>query len=942
MGNSNAKLNRSRTLRRVIRQEQEYSRHVYTTRRSIDSYKQQLLNRSRGPGIMYGPNANVDDLYVDVVIHNEQAQHEFSKDMNRHEIYDVYVEEPSKRLGNIKDLFYPDEDTKGEFPRSILVTGRPGIGKSILTEKILSDWANGIDEYYSDKIVFLFKFRWFNENSNKLSNISLKTFLRFGTGLSEDNFESIYEEIAKEPQKAILIFDALDEYHSDPISCLDQSRIIPNDPNTGTSAMNLFIKLVLGDLLKGATVVVTSRPTADGFYSRLEFDRNVGIIGFTYDKIEEYVSRFCDNNNTSGLKTKIWNHIKSSSELLNLCYIPVNCFIVCVTLSGCLSDPRNETGVLPTTLTELYQTAVNHFEKYHHTNADRNSTAYEALKKLRQLAFLGMESGQLVFKQTLFDEEMKKSFLLNSLSNPIFPLGTQFCFIHLTIQEFLAARHVTETFTQPEIKKFISDHVESGKWHLVLQFIAGLLGKKIMMFDKEYKDSIFAFAESLEVTSGEIQVNYHNLFIIKCLREADNEEICKEVCETTALNDVVKLDHGLYYVSPSEWAAVSFICKHMKNLANLSLSTMDAVCLPEVLQLLRKRCLHQLQLYGNRHTAADVEQVFSALMQLTCTLNHKHTELTSLTLCLFRITETGLKIMCKFCENRHASQLKRLVLNRIGIHSHEISKLCEVLGHCSNLTYLNLRDVLIRDEGAMVLCDILTKGLCKVNELSVGRCKLTHECIPTLVKALQHERCQLTNLSLESNNIGDKGVDMLFEDALTKEQCKLIELDLSNCSLTDRCIPSLSKALQDELCQLTVLSLGFNAIGDEGARMLFEDALTKKQCKLIELDLSKCSLTDQCIPSLCKALQDERCKLTKLWLVLNKFNENGKRLLHDVKDERCGFTNFDLVFDEEPMDQGEFYSVNNSKAIVFSLPSSFQKRPLIIANFSKHDWRYSA
>jgi hypothetical protein len=75
--------------------------------------------------------------------------------------------------------------------------------------------------------------------------------------MNEEHFESIYEEIAKEPQKAILVFDGLDEYHGNPINCLDQSRIISNDPNTGTSAMNLFIKLVLGDLLKGATVVVT-------------------------------------------------------------------------------------------------------------------------------------------------------------------------------------------------------------------------------------------------------------------------------------------------------------------------------------------------------------------------------------------------------------------------------------------------------------------------------------------------------------------------------------------------------------------------------------------------------------------------------------------------------------------------------------------------------------
>ena len=817
----------------------------------INFYKKQVLNRSRVPGIIYGPNANIDDLYTDVVIHTGRAQYRFFKQMKRHEIYDIYMKVPPESicLKEIRDLFYPNEDTKGEFPRSILAIGRPGIGKTVLAQKILRDWANGIDKYYSDRIVFFFKFRWFNENINKLTNISLKTFLRFGTELSEENFESIYEEIAREPQKAILIFDGLDEYHGDPISCLDQSRIIP-DPNTGTSAINLFITLVLGDLLKGATVVVTSRPTADDFCSRLGFDRNVEIIGFTSDRIEKYVSQFCHNNNTSDLETKIWNHIKSSSELLNLCYIPVNCCIVCHTLSGCLTDPRNYTSALPTTLTEVYQTIIDHLEKHHHRNADINSTAHEALKKLQRLAFLGMENELLVFNRVLFDEQMKTSGLLNSLSNPILPLQTQFCFIHLTIQEFLAARHVTETFSPPEIKKFISDHVKSGKWHLVLQFIGGLLGKKI---DREYKDCVFAFAESFEVTCGRVEVHYHEVFIMKCLREADNEEITKEVCEAPGIKDLVKLEIGTN-LSPTELAAVTFVCKHMEELANLKLSALTADCLPQILGLLRKICLNKLEmaleLYGR--VADELDQVFSALTELNCTFDHEHTELTTLTLYNFELTEAGLPIMCNFFENGHARQLEELALQDIdGLQSHGISKLCEVLnnGHCPNLTHLKLGYDTIRDEGVMVLCDTLTKGLCKLNTLDFDMCGLTVRCIPALVKALQDERCQLTVLLLPRNN----------------------------------------------------------AIGDEGACMLFENALTKKHCNLTVLDLRDCSLTDRCIPSLCKVLLNERCKLTKLCLRSNKFSVNGKRPLVHAKDVRCGFTNGNFVFDEEPMDQGEFF-----------------------------------
>jgi Ran GTPase-activating protein (RanGAP) involved in mRNA processing and transport len=132
----------------------------------------------------------------------------------------------------------------------------------------------------------------------------------------------------------------------------------------------------------------------------------------------------------------------------------------------------------------------------------------------------------------------------------------------------------------------------------------------------------------------------------------------------------------------------------------------------------------------------------------------------------------------------------------------------------------------------MLFEDALSKEHCKLTKLTLSKCSLTDCCIPSLCKALQDERCQLTDLSLGYNAIGDKGACMLFKDALTKEHCKLTELNLGKCSLTDQCIPSLCKALQDECRQLTVLSLGNNAIGYEGACMLFKDALTKEHCQI--------------------------------------------------------------------------------------------------------------
>ena len=536
----------------------------------VDDYKRQVLRLPRSTGLNLGTSSKDDfnELYINLLIHTERAPHKFSKDMERHEIYDVYMEVPEKatRLEEVKDLFYPNEDTKKKFPRNILVVGRPGIGKTVLTEKIMRDWASGVDAIYDDKIAFYLKFRWFNAKDMK--DMTLKTFLRNGTQLSDEKFQKIYEEIAKHPEKAILIFDGLDEFNSDS-DCLNDLPP-PNDPDFPMSPISLFGKLICGHFLPEATAVITSRPTAHKFYSKFNFDRTVEIIGFTEDKIEGYVTKSCHSHDRDDLKPKIWNHLKSSSDLLKSCYIPVNCWIVITILfERVQADPTNEIESLPTTLTELYQAVVSYLDEKHFRKIGRQSSE-EAMKKLQSLAFKGIEHMQLIYDSKSFDEQMKQSGLLNSLSNPLSQAQTQFCFIHLTIQEFLAARHVIEMFNPEEIKEFVFSHIKNPKWHLVLQFIAGLLGKEIKMFQKDrYKDCVLAFAKSFELTSEDgkfdVRENYTSLLIIKCLREVEDEEIVKEACETTAINDIVGLSYGggPVTLTSSDWSAVFLVCKRV-------------------------------------------------------------------------------------------------------------------------------------------------------------------------------------------------------------------------------------------------------------------------------------------------------------------------------------------------------------------------------------------
>ncbi len=925
------------------------------TPNSAEIYKQNVLKVSLTQDINYGQNIGLDDMFIDVVIQTEQARLKFSKGMTRHEIYDVYMKVPehSIRLEQVKDLFYPNKDTKGNIPHTILALGRPGIGKTVLTRRIMLDWAKGIDGFYHGKIVFLFKFRWLH--FEQLQNVTLKEFLQSGTiGLSAYRFEHIFEEISKNPQNAILIFDGLDEFGGNLKKFqdfIDQSRMSDKSDAPSMSAIFYFIKILFDLMLPGATVLVTSRPTASYLLSKLHFDRTVEIIGFTEDKIENYVDKFCANHGKNELKPKIWAHIKSS-ELKNLCYIPVNCFIVCATLFPCLSDSANDNG-LPTTLTELYQAALVYFSK----NLDRNESnqCYEnVIKELQQLAFIGIENEQLIFESELVNEQMKESGLLHCLPVPFLQIQTQACFIHLTIQEFLAAKHIIEAKNPENIEGFVSSHVDHSKWHLVFQFLAGLLGRKMKVSD-QYRSCVLAFTVHLscEVKDKDIVciLNRSQILVMKCLRETENEDIAKETAMTSAVKDVTLIE-DLNDLSPSDCSAVVFVCKHLKFLTKLTLDSIANLdSLLELTKLLQDRCIETLSLSWNTisHIQLGLEHVLSALRKSDCHIIHKHSKLTHLSLNKCGITDAGVSTLTEFLKNSRGE----LDLNVNDITSGGISKIGEVLGneagnqlvllnlgdnnigdggmrmlcrslktnqhrlkvlnlqgcslttasifclvdflsdeHCG-IVHLRLRKNEIGDEGVRILCGVFRQGQCNLDVLDISHCSLTDECMPYLSEAFADGKCRISDLSLSGNKIGDEGVGMLF-GGLTAGRCSLTKLNLYNCSLTEKCMTALCEALGNKHCPLTNLNLRKHHIGDEGVGMLFR-ALIVKQCSLTKLDVSVCALTGKCMTALCEALGNEHCRLSNLRLGGNRIGDEGARMLCcALRKRQCKLNVLDL------------------------------------------------
>ena len=449
--------------------------------------KQQILE----PLIVDKPECNkaLDDIFVDVVIYTGRAEHAFGDLSKRHEIFDIYLKPqhgalPIKKLD---ELFLPNEDTQD--PRKILVVGRPGIGKSSLCTKLSRDWSNGYllgDRSKSFAHMFLFQFRWFNTETPE--KISLRQLL--SRIYPEGNIDNeVFQYILDNPEKVLLVFDGLDEFkHHE--SCLqDEQAQGGNSPTEIMPFSALYVKLVKGKQLCGATILTTSRPNVVKSAAGLKFDRKVEIMGFTPEKVHEYVQKFCAHD--AETVNRIWGHISSNIELLSLCYIPVNSFIVCSFLAELIKLEQQDSGsTLPTASTEIYDGAFRLFIFKHHPeykgmpltkdylmgNVHFSDSIEKTLSQVESLVKTGIEERRLVFDSTEV-QGMENCGLFNRMPDSqisAFKFKSHFCFIHLTLQELLAAREIAK-MDPSDLSAFITSKASDPKWHMVIQFVAGLL-----------------------------------------------------------------------------------------------------------------------------------------------------------------------------------------------------------------------------------------------------------------------------------------------------------------------------------------------------------------------------------------------------------------------------------------------------------------------------------
>lgn len=390
---------------------------------------------------------------------------------NEHEIRQI--ESSSRRTSGrdiqikYEDIFHPSRQRP---VRTVLTKGVAGIGKTVLMHKFTLDWAEGKS---NRNIHFTFPFTFRELNVLKEKECSLVELLHlFFVTTSEAEISSFSDF------QVVFILDGLDECRF-PLDFYNNQTL--SDVTKPASLDVLLTNLICGNLLPSAHIWITTRPAAVNMLPPQWVDLVTEVRGFTDDQKMEYFKKRLKKEEQA---ERIISHIKQSRSIHIMCHIPIFCWITASVLEPALR--ANEKAVLPKTLTEMYI----HFllvetkrmsEKLNRPETDTlwNNQACETTMALGKLAFDQLQKGNLIFYESDLIEsniDASEASAYSGLLTQIFKeecglfLQKVFCFVHLSIQEFLAALYVYITFINTGVSLLSELPSGSRWWHELFKF----------------------------------------------------------------------------------------------------------------------------------------------------------------------------------------------------------------------------------------------------------------------------------------------------------------------------------------------------------------------------------------------------------------------------------------------------------------------------------------
>ncbi|XP_061566774.1 NACHT, LRR and PYD domains-containing protein 6-like, partial [Cololabis saira] len=620
-----------------------------------------------------------------------------------------------------EDIFKPPPGRGGPI-RTVMTKGVAGIGKTVLTQKFSLDWAEGRT---NQDIQFLLPFTFRQLNVLREETFSLVELVH--GFFSETKRICSFEEF-----QVVFIFDGLDESRL-PLDF--HNSTIVSDPRRSTSVDVLLTNLIRGNLLPSARLWITTRPAAANQIPPECVDMVTEVRGFTDSQKEEYFrKRFRGEEQTS----RIISHIKTSRSLHIMCHIPVFCWITATVLENVLET--REGGELPKTLTEMYIHFLVVQAKLKKVKYDGGAgmdphwspESRKMVESLGKLAFEQLQKGNLIFYESDLREcgiNVREASVYSGVFTQIFREESNmyenqvFCFIHLTVQEFLAALHVHQTFINSGVN--LLEEQKNTSWWFKKRAMTDLYQTavdKALQSPNGHLDLFLRFLLGLSLETN--QTLLRGLMTSNQRRSQNNQETVQYIKEKISENMSAERSINLF---------------HCLNELN------DRSLVEEVQQSLRS---------GRLSTDKLSPAQWSALVFILLSSGE---DLEVFDLKKFSASE---KVLQRLLPVVKAS--KKVLLSDCNLSGNICPLLSSVLSsQSSSLTELDLSNNDLQDSGLEQLCPGLESRHCHLESLRLSGCLISEEGTSSLVSALTSNPSHLRELDLSYNHPGESAGKLL-------------------------------------------------------------------------------------------------------------------------------------------------------------------------------------
>ena len=642
----------------------------------------------------------------------------------------------------------------GKYERGVvLIEGRPGSGKTTLVHKVTRDWATGGEVLKNAKLVFNLPLRCLaNEKTESLSDL-------LGLLYQNQNMcDQLVSDIENSNGEGVcFIIDGLDEFHPE-----DETK-------------SVIHKLLYKKYLSAAMIIVASRPVATGkLRSKRHVTRRIEVLGFSQKQIFEYIDHYpftSDTPNSDTSPSQLKAYLNEHHNLLHMCYLPVQAAMICFLY-------EHEKGAIPRTETKIYEyfTRLIVLRKQRRSNEDAHLDSLEDLrgddrKYFSSICHLAFDM-TIRSTQTIHQRETNVQLSLGTGSNDassldlltidktsgLGRLDNTFAFLHLTFQEYLAARHLAE-LNEEEQMEMILLHAGERNMLMVWKFYSGMV---------KFENNV-AQIEHIIWSARGMRERDASVYGVQCAYESQQRVVCDSIVEGCW----GKLSYNNSTLSPIDMTAVGYVISTTSHPVTQLAMTRCHLHDDHVRTLLKKsihklKCIEEMCFHGNNIGAEGA--VALAVGLKSCN------NLQRLDLSTNNIGDEGAVALADGLKSCNSLQRLDLSINNIG--GEGAVALADGLKSCNNLRGLYLSTNNIGAEGAVALADGL-KSCNNLLDLDLYTNNIGAEGAVALADGLKSCN-RLLDLNLSSNNIGDEGAVALAEGLKSCNRLQLLYLSTNN------------------------------------------------------------------------------------------------------------------------------------------------------------------